>query len=280
MKLLFGTAGVPISSKFSDTLTGMERIKELGLDFMELEFVQGVRMEELTARKVAEKREKLGLHLTVHGPYFINLNAKEPYKIEASQKRIYDSARIGALCGAESVTFHAGFYLGDTPQKTYKEIKKNLKPVLNQLKRENINIQLSPELTGKPTQFGSLDELLNLAGELDGVGLCIDFSHMHARTGGAYNSYNEFAEILEKVGKLIDAKALEQLHIHTSGIKYSAKGELKHLDLLDSDMNYKELLKALKDYRVGGFLVCESPNLEGDAILMKRFYEGVRPAHP
>ncbi|MFH1228517.1 MAG: TIM barrel protein [Planctomycetota bacterium] len=276
MNLLFGTAGVPRSSRFTDTLSGLERIKELGLDFMELEFVQGVRMGELTARKVAEKREKTGLHLTVHGPYFINLNAKEAYKIEASQERIYDSARIGALCGAESVTFHAGFYLGDTPQKTYNEIKKNLKFVLNQLKKENINIRLSPELTGKPSQFGSLDELLNLAGELDGLGLCIDFSHMHARSGGAYNSYDEFADALEKVKKSIGAEALARLHIHTSGIKYSAKGELKHLDLPDSDMNYKELLKALKDYRVGGFLVCESPNLEQDALLMKKFYEGLK----
>lgn len=267
---------MPRSSKASDTLTGMERIKELGLDFMELEFVQGVRMEEALACKVAEKREKLGLHLTVHGPYFINLNAREPYKIEASQKRIYDSARIGALCGASSVTFHAGFYLGDTPGKTYRAIKKNLQTVLKQLKQEKINIRLSPEITGKPSQFGSLEELLKLAGELAGVGLCIDFSHLHARSGGKYNSYEEFAGALVQVKQALGAKALEELHIHTSGIKYSAKGELSHLDLPDSDMNYRDLLKALKDYSVGGFLVCESPNLEGDAVLMKRFYEGLK----
>lgn len=276
MKLLFGTAGVPRSSKASDTLSGLERIKELGLDFMELEFVQGVRMEEPLARKVAEKREKLGLHLTVHGPYFINLNAREPYKIEASQKRIYDSARIGAICGAESVTFHAGFYLGDPPEKTCQAIKKNLQTVLKQLKQEKINIRLSPELTGKPSQFGSLDELLHLASELEGVALCIDFSHLHARSGGKYNSYEEFAVALKKVKKSLGPKALEELHIHTSGIKYSAKGELAHLDLSDSDMNYRDLLRALKDYQVGGFLVCESPNLETDAALMKRYYEGVK----
>ncbi|MFA5795227.1 MAG: TIM barrel protein [Candidatus Brocadiia bacterium] len=275
MDLLFGTAGVPRSSQASDTLSGMERIKELGLGFMELEFVQGVRMGKETAQKVALKRAELGIELTVHGPYFINLNAKEEAKIEASKKRIYDSAYIGALCGAQSVTFHAGFYLGDSPKQAYSKIKKNLADVVKQLWKDKINIRLSPELTGKPSQFGSLEELLELSREIEGISPCIDFSHHHARSGGANNTYQEFASALDKVQKMLGSSALKQMHFHTSGIKYSAKGELKHLDLPDSDMNYKDLLKALKDYQAGGFLVCESPNLETDALLMRDFYNSL-----
>lgn len=272
MKLLFGTAGVPRSAKKQDTISGLERIKELGLDAMELEFVRGVHMGEALAKQVNEKRRELGLTLTVHGPYYINLNAKEPEKIEASKKRICDSARIGALCGAINVTFHAGFYLGDPPGKTYRVIKKNLKEIIARLKRAKIAIRLTPELTGKASQFGSLEELIKLAGELPQIGFCLDFSHLHARSGGDFNSYDEFTGVLKQIEKELGRDFLQRMHIHTSGIKYSDKGEREHLDLKDSDMNYQGLLKALKDYQVSGVLICESPNLETDALLMKEFY--------
>ena len=54
MPLLFGTAGTPISAKGKGSAGGIKRIRELGLDCMELEFVRGVRMKEDTARKIAK----------------------------------------------------------------------------------------------------------------------------------------------------------------------------------------------------------------------------------
>jgi len=263
---------VPKSSSKPDTLSGLERIKELGLDAMELEFVQGVRMKEPLANEVNKKRTELGLTLTVHAPYFINLNAREPEKIEASKKRIYDSCRIGALCGAINVTFHVGFYLGDEPEKTYQTIRDNMKEIISRLKKEKLAIRLTPELTGKASQFGSHEELIRLAQDLPEIGLCIDFSHLHSRSAGKYNTYEEFAGVLKQIEKGLGKDFLQRMQIHTSGIKYSAKGEREHLDLKDSDMNYQALLKALKDFDVGGVLICESPNLEEDALLMKEFY--------
>jgi deoxyribonuclease-4 len=284
MSLLFATAGVPRSAKKEDTISGLEHIKELGLDGMELEFVHGVRMDELLAEKVREKKDELGLTLTVHAPYFINLNAREKEKITASQIRIYQSAHIGALCGAINVTFHAGFYLSDTPEKTYQTIKKNLSTIIRRLEKDKISIRLTPELTGKPTQFGSLDELIRLTKELQiglptkalaTVGFCLDFSHLHSRSGGKYNSYQEFSNVLKQIETQLGKQFLKEMHIHISGIKYSIKGEREHLNLQESDFNYKELLKALKDYDVEGILICESPNLEGDALLMKTYYESI-----
>ena len=272
MKLLFGTAGVPRSAKKEDTISGLERVMELELDGMELEFVRGVRMDELLAKKVREKKDELGLILTVHAPFFVNLNARENEKITASQIRIYQSAYVGALCGAVNVTFHAGFYLSDTPEKTYRIIKKNLNTIIRRLEKDKIKIRLTPELTGKPSQFGSLDELIRLARELP-IGFCLDFSHLHSRAGGKYNSYREFTGVLKQIEKQLGNEFLKQMHIHTSGIKYSIKGEREHLNLQDSDFNYKDLLKALRDYEVEGILICESPNLEEDALLMKEYYK-------
>jgi len=272
--LLFGTAGTPRSTRNQTTIDGIERIAELGLDCMELEFVRGVRMGEGSARLVAGVATREGVRLSAHAPYFINLNAHEPEKIRASQGRILQAARIAALCGAKSVTFHAAFYLGDPPEKTYKTVKKYLGEILNQLGQENIRVRLSPEVTGKASQFGTIDELLNLSAELEGVAPCIDFAHWHARTG-KFNSYPEFTSILSQVEERLGRAALDDMHIHVSGIKYGGKGEISHLNLGESDLRYVELLTALKDYSVKGIVICESPNLEEDAMLLQATYNSL-----
>jgi deoxyribonuclease-4 len=270
-KLFFGTGGSPHSAKTAATIDGIKRIAELGLGCMELEFVYGVKMGEAGARLVAEAASSQGVQLSAHGPYYINLNAREPEKVAASQQRILQTARIAAVCGANSVTFHAAFHLGGPPEKTYQAVKKNLAEVMHQLKKEANSIVIRPEVMGKPTAFGTLDEVLKLCTELEGTSICMDFAHWHAYSGKA-NSYAEFAAILEQIkGKLGD-RALADMHIHVSGIAYGKKGEIKHLDLNDSDLRYVELLQALKDYKAKGLVICESPSLEEDALLLQETY--------
>ena len=196
--LLFGTGGAPHSAETQSTISGIERIAELGLGCMEIEFVRGVSMGETSARQIAEAATKNSVKLSAHAPYFINLNAREPEKIRASQERILQTARIASLCGADSIVFHTAYYLGDPPQKTYSEAKKHLGEVVKQLKQENNRVWIRPEILGKSSQFGTLDEVFDLCTELEGVAPCIDFAHWHARTG-RFNSYQEFASILQQV---------------------------------------------------------------------------------
>ena len=272
--LLFGTGGIPHSARAKTTIDGIERIAELGLGCMEIEFVQGVKMGEAGARLVADTATKEGVKLSAHAPYFINFNAHEPEKIRASQDRVLQTARIAALCGAESVTFHAAFYLGDPPEKAYTTVKKYLAETLNQLKRENNRVWIRPEIAGKLSQFGSLEEILNLSTEIEGLAPCIDFAHWHARSG-KFNSYPEFTSILLQVKERLGRAALDDMHIHVSGIAYGKKGEIKHLNLKESDFQYTELLKALNDYDASGIVICESPNLEEDALLLQATYNSL-----
>ncbi len=231
--LLFGTGGTPHSAKTKSTISGIERI--------------------------------------AHAPYFINLNAREPEKIMASQERILQTARIASLCEANSIVFHAAYYLGDLPEKTYSAVRKHLGEVMNQLRRENNRVWIRPEILGKPSQFGTPDEVFNLCTELEGVAPCIDFAHWHARTG-RFNSYQEFASILQQVKERLGRAALDDMHIHVSGIAYGKKGEIKHLNLKESDFQYVELVQALKDHDAKGIVICESPNLEEDALLLQATY--------
>ena len=271
MGLLFGTAGIPRSTKIKSTQSGIERIAELGLGCMEMEFVRGVRMSRVGAHLVAETATRTGIKLSAHAPYFINFNAHEVEKIRASQERLLQTARIAWLCGAGSIASHAAFYLGNSPEKAYNAVKTCLREILTQLKEENNRVYIRPETMGKVSQFGTVAEILNLCVDLEGLGICIDFAHLHARTGG-FNSYREFVSILLQIEEKLGSAALDNMHIHVAGIAYGGKGEIKHLNLKESDFQYAELLKALKDYNVKGIVICESPNLEEDALLLQATY--------
>jgi deoxyribonuclease-4 len=274
-RLRFGPAGVPISSPKRSTEEGIKTVHNLGLDCMEIEFVQRVSMSEETALRVNEVKEKYDVELTVHAPYYINLNSTDREKLEASKKRIIDAAKIGYLAGATSVTFHAAFYGKDNPKVVYNRVKRGLMDILEVLEKEGIKIDVRPETTGKQSQFGSLEEIIELSKELPGVLPCVDFAHIYARYGGRWNTYEEFVEILNKLERGLGRDILENMHIHVSGILFGSKGEKEHLVFENSDFNYRELMRAFHDKGIKGCVICESPILEEDTILLKNVYEEI-----
>jgi deoxyribonuclease IV len=271
-RLLFGTAGVPNSTaKKNNPVEGVKRIHELGLDCMQLEFAHGVRMKEEVSSALRKVSYELGVPLTSHGPYYINLNAREQDKIDSSVERIIQTAKISDLCGAESMTFHAAFYMKDSPYDVFDLVEKSLNVIEERLSRLDIEIELRPELTGKTSQFGSLEELISLSKSVGSCKPCMDFSHLYARTGSV-NDYKGFCETLETLKSELGPNALKEMHIHISGISSNSKGDLKHLNLEKSKFNWKDLMKSLKDMDCRGYVVCNSPNLEVDSAMLKQYY--------
>lgn len=272
-KLYFGTAGIPLSTPKSGVLSGIEQVRKLGLGAMELEFVRSINISAEKAVEVKAAAEKNGINLTCHGQYYINLSSLEKQKIEESKERILKAARIAWKAGAKSLTFHAGYYMGQNPEEVFSIIKKGMAEIIKILKLENNQIWLRPETTGKPSQWGTLPEIVKLSQEMDQVLPCVDFSHLHARSVGKNNTNEEFKEILAYLEKQLGRRVLDNMHIHISGIEYGEKGERWHLNLNQSDLRYPELLKALKEFKVKGIVISESPDIEGDALMMKKEYE-------
>jgi len=272
-KLRFGTAGIPVSTK-GNTIQGIKDVRKLGLDCFELEFVRSINISKEKAPEVKKVAKENDVVLSCHSPYFINLNSEDKKKYYASIGYIKNSAIITSLCGGWSVCFHAGYFQKQDPEKVYKKIKEGIKTIVKEVKQFDNKIWIRPEISGKPSQFGDLKELIKLSQEVDQVMPCIDFSHLWARNSGRlYNTKQEFKQILTDIEKGLGKTAIDNMHIHISGIAYGEKGEKNHLILKESKFNYKDLLKVLKEFKCKGVVTCESPNIEEDASLLQKTYQ-------
>lgn len=258
-KILLGPAGSPAKS----TIEGLDVIKKLGLQAMEVEFTHGIKMSEELANQIASENKKYNIFLSVHAPYFINLASEEKAKINASKKRILDSCKLGHLMGAKFIVFHSGFYGKYSKEQTYHIIKNEMDEINKIIKQNKWNVKLAPETTGKPTQFGDIDEIINIANELK-CSLCLDPAHIFARNNGKI----DYDEILDKLKIL----KLEHLHCHFSGINYSAKGERNHVNL-DSKPDFVKFARIILKRKINCTIISESPNTWKDSIKMKKIFE-------
>jgi len=271
-KMCFGTAGIPLSTGKRETPEGIKRVRELDLDAMELEFVRGVRMGDATAEKVRKTALENEVVLTAHGPYYINLaSEKDDVRIK-SMERILNTARALKKCGGRSITFHAGYYYKDDINVTFDIMKDALQKIIETLAAEGNDVRVCPEVMGKIKSFGKLPEILRLCEEVEGIHPCIDFAHLHALEG-AYNTYEEFAYVFEEMESRLGTEELKNLHAHVSGIEYGPRGEKRHLELERSDLNYKDLVKSMRDFDCAGVMICESPSIEDDALVLKKEYQ-------
>ncbi len=271
--LIFGSPGIPMSTQPRDTMNGIKQVRKLGLDAMEFEFVQNVHVNEKLAPEIKKVAEELNVVLTCHGQYYVNLAALEVEKLHASINRMLSAARRMHECGGYSITWHMGYYLGRPKEKVHEIVTHGVKDVVKKLQDEGVKIWIRPETTGKETQWGDLQECIKLSQEVEQVLPCIDFGHLHARYNGKNNTLEEFRDILSQIENGLGREALDNMHIQCCGINYGPKGEKNHLNFKDSDFNWKDMLKAWKEFKIKGVVITESPNIEEDALFLQRAWQ-------
>ena len=256
MKIKFGPGGL---GGVKQAIGNLESFARLGLKACEVEFTYGVYIKnKKDAVSIGKVAKKLGIELSIHAPYWINLNSKEKAKVEASKKRILKSCEIGHYlsCGKKvNIVFHCGYY-GDSlslekkdsleakklvlgkrtsqirasKELAYDNIKLRIQEIMESVKQKKWDVVLCPEIIGKKNVFGSIEEIARLVDET-GCGFCIDFAHVLARYGE-----HKF-DLLKKSFKQ------KKWHCHFSGIEFGEKGEKRHLDTKPE--HWKSLFKRL-----------------------------------
>jgi len=245
----FGPAGL---GGVEEAVFNLEAFHKLGLKACEIAFTYGVYIKsEKDIKKIKETAERLGIKLSIHAPYFINLNSDDKQKIEASKKRILDCCRVGEQLGAYLVVFHPGFYGKMSKQETYENLKKEIIEIRDEIKKNKWKINIAAETTGKINVFGSVEEIAQLVKDT-GCSFVLDFAHILAR---------EKTVDYDKIKKMFDK--YKSWHCHFSGIDYGEKGEKNHKKTDKKD--WKGLIKNLpKDKEI--VIINESPYPIEDSV--------------
>ncbi len=269
MKIRLGPAGVPISSKKRDSVRGVKTVAELGLNAMEIEFVRGVNLSSEKARELGEIADFLGVELSVHAPYYINLASEDEKKIKASIERILLSAERAHEMGAKIVVVHAGYY-GKNKEAAHRKILEACKLIVEKIESSGWDVKIGLETMGKLSQWGTLEEIKEVWKETK---LCIpvvDFAHIYARNGGSI----DYSEIFDKLKSF----KLKHLHAHFSGISFTKTlaggNEKKHLPIREAKgPSFEPLAKEILKRKANITIISESPILERDALYMKEVFE-------
>ncbi|HLE75074.1 MAG TPA: TIM barrel protein [Candidatus Bathyarchaeia archaeon] len=272
----FGPAGVPpffriIGAQLSD-VPGL--LREEGLDAFEYEAVrwgQKPQIKREDAESLGAEARKNDVLLSLHGSYYINLSGEKEV-VEASKRRLIACATAAEWMGAYVVVFHMGFYSRAGRTETFKKCKEALREIVNTMKTLGIEkVKLGPETMGRHSQFGTLDEILAICQEVEQTQLVIDWSHLHARSGGGLRSAEDFRKVVVKAEEKLGTEAAQNMHCHFSKIEFTYKaGERRHHILDDAKYgpDFRVLAEVIDEFNLRPVVICETPILDVDAMKM------------
>jgi deoxyribonuclease-4 len=273
----FGPAGVPpffrtIGAQLYDV---PRLLREEGLDAFEYEAVrwgQKPQIKQEQAEKLGFEAKRNDVLLSLHGSYYINLSGEKEVA-EASKRRLIACATAAEWMGAYVVVFHMGFYGRESRTETFKKCKEALNGIVSTMKTLGIDkVKLGPETMGRHSQFGTLDEILAICQETEHTQLVIDWSHLHARSGGGLRSVEDFREVVVKAEEKLGTEAVRNMHCHFSKIEFTYKaGERRHHVLDDARYgpDFRMFAEVISEFNLRPVIICETPILDVDARKMQ-----------
>jgi len=125
---------------------------------------------------------------------------------------------------------------------------------------------------GRHSQFGTLDEILELCQQVERTQLVIDWSHLHARTGGGLRSVEDFRAVVAKAEEVLGVEAVRNMHCHFSKIEYTYKsGERRHhvLDEPAFGPDFAKLAEVIAEFKLRPVVICETELQDVDARKMR-----------
>jgi deoxyribonuclease-4 len=272
----FGPSGFPLAFRaLANPVSEVPKyLRDEGLDAFEYQAVRWgskPQMKKDVAEKLGMNAKKHDVWLTVHGSYFINFCGNYEI-IEKSKKRLIACATAANWMGAHVVVFHPGFYGKNSPGEALERCVKAMGEVVESMRTlKTTGVHLGLETTGKPSQFGSLDEVLTLCERVELAEPVIDWAHIHARGRGKIKTINDFREALDEIEKRLGTDAVKNLHCHYALVEFTGKGEKRHhtMDEVEYGPPFEFLAELIAELYLKPVIISETPMLDIDAQRMR-----------
>ena len=233
----FGVGGFPLA--FTDRPEAKDRgavfawLRSIGLDAIELQMTYGPRMRADQGRRYRALSLAEDIKISIHGSYYIVLASPDPAKVLRSVDTLLRTYEQADILGAREIVLHPGSLYGASEADAARRFTENLERFMAQLGKTDISLMI--ETAGKVGQMGSVDMILDVAATVKGVGPCIDFGHVHARSLGGLETPDAIPHVFERIGTFQQANPDTPMHFHYTPIQYGPRGEIQHRALSDTD---------------------------------------------
>ncbi|MFQ6106021.1 MAG: TIM barrel protein [Thermoplasmata archaeon] len=244
---------------------GLPMLKEMGLNAMEVQYTYGIQTKLETAERLGELARDNGIRISCHAPYYINLNSMDKAVLRKSCVWIHRAAEMMNAWGGYILVHHPGFLHGMKPSVVTRNIRKRLSSCIKRIRDEGWEVFIGLELTGKLAGFGTLEEIINVCQNVEGVYPVIDWAHAHARGQGRFKRIRDFEDFLQEYEEF----TTDFLHCHFSCIEYGERGEKRHLEMEAKSPDFSKLAKVLLKRKYDITIISESPVLDKDSLKMK-----------
>lgn len=244
-------------------------LRAQGLSAFEYSMGHGVRLTRETARAIGAEAAAYSIQMSVHAPYFINCASADPERREKSIDYLMQAAEAASWLGAERVVFHVGSPGGLSRGEALDLARRTIDHACEALNAREIAVTLCPETMGRPTQLGTLDEILSFCAADPRLIPALDFGHLHVIGQGALNSEADFRAVLTRLVDALGYARAKRFHAHFSQIDFGPKGEKRHVNFSDPGYgpNFRHLAPVLLEMGLEPVIICESAGDQADDAL-------------
>jgi deoxyribonuclease-4 len=193
---------------------------------------------------------------------------------ELTQKSL-DSIRWAGLLTSQIegdlVVSHIGLYGDLSKAKAAEVIAERIGDAMDWWRKNKLRPRLGFETSGRQEVFGTLEEILELSDQIDGVVPVLNFAHLHARQSGTLREPQDFGDLFDQVRKQVDG----HFYSHFSGVEHEGGNEKRVTPIKKGDLRFEPLAEYLADENPDCTIISSSPLLEHDAMYMKVIFERI-----
>jgi deoxyribonuclease IV len=252
----YGPSGLPEAPTFEEAVAGLAA---KGYRACEFGFVSGFWLDYETAPLLAQAAAAADVALSVHAPLAAFMgHVDRGKKFKMALGMLDHTAGLAKACGARLVVFHPGFLLGRDRKGAGAGVVDQLGDLRERLDAKGRLVPFGIEVMGRVNDFGSIDDVLAIAAQVDFVRPVLDFAHMHATSDGAFLDADTFAAALAATDAVLEPDA--PFHIHFSDIQYANRNETKHLPYGEGTLRAEPLREALARFDRGATVISEAPD--------------------
>ena len=277
-EVLFGPAGYPADAKGKPERV-FQILNEVGVNALEYAAVHGLTVKEDKAKVIGALAEKHHIAMSMHAAYYISLASKEPKTRERSKQRLVKALKFAPLMGVRRIVFHPGTHGGLSREDAFVVIRDALRSVWEEAGKVGGGAFLAPEIAGKISMFGSIEQIIRLCQEVDGCIPTIDWAHLYARSQGAINDKGSYLNVLNQFESVLGSLFVDNMHFHISGITFTEKGETSHKPCgSEWGPDIYPLMEIVEEFGYKPTFICESPDPLQGALYAKYLFEEIQRA--